>query len=48
MYNEKTLGGRYFTLKGNKNDNMDTLTINVSDIKVYNNNLTKGYLFYQR
>lgn len=31
MYNEKILGGRYFTLKRNKNDDMDTLTINVSE-----------------
>lgn len=31
MYNEKILGGRYFTLKRNKNDDIDTLTINVSE-----------------
>lgn len=31
MYNEKILGGRYFTLKRNKNVNIDTLTINVSE-----------------
>ena len=31
MYEEKIFGGRCFTLKRNKNDNIDTLTINVSE-----------------
>lgn len=31
MYSEKILGGRYFTLKRNKNDDIDTLLINVSE-----------------